>query len=92
MVYFSCLHPKTYGSLIASRPKPIRSPFRILDDVKLFDGGCLTFFQNELRDSITLLHLKVLISMIEEHDFDLPRIVRVDDPSPDVDTVFDGES
>jgi hypothetical protein len=30
--------------------------------------------------------------MIEENDFDFTRIVRINDPSPNLDPMFDGET
>ena len=83
---------RTFGSLIAGRPKTTRTPLRILDDTNLLNKGRLTLLEYKLCDAVTLLYLKVLFSMIEENDFDLTRIVWVDNPRSDLDTVLDCKS
>lgn len=96
MVYYLCQHLKIYGfakmNLLTCRSEAARATFSVFHDTNFFNRRCLTTFENELSDPITLLDFKVVHSMVEQNDFNFTGVIWVNNSSTHVDAMFDSET
>merc|ERR550534_3228133 len=60
-----------------------------LQDLQLGVGDLLT---DQLGDSVSLLHHKLCVRVVEHHDTDIAPVVLVHHPGPDVDVLLPGEA
>jgi hypothetical protein len=74
------------------RAKPPITALGLFDDTNFLYLWGFTLFDDELGHAVPLLDFKHTFSVIEEKNFNLPRIIWVYNSRADVNTVFDGET
>lgn len=63
-------------------------PLGLVERVHLHDGSHADAFENELGDSVPLLHLEVLVGEVEEHDAQRSAVVAVHHAGAHVDELL----
>src|SRR5210317_1486639 len=80
---------KSWNSNLGTRgPKTTSSTIRFFYGTNFFNWWSLTSFEDKLRDAVTLLYFKVLVSVVEKNNLNFSSVVWVNNTCTNLDAVL----